>query len=163
MEARINRHSIREFVESLAPGTTVVWIANGQTGTVQPDKTILWSDGHHMTHRQMNDSHALLIHSEAEKKHLQETLANRLKCLKRDCTLVQWDATKCKEKVTECLCPLGVLSEPEIPSVIGRRKHLMKSTRASSTAPGARAASPSRSSVLSRPEPVKPGHFPRTA
>lgn len=127
MESRFKRHSIREFVDSLDAGTRVIWIANGEMGTVQPDKTIVWDDGHHMTHKHMNDSHALLIHSEAEKALLQEALANRLRCLKRGCTLVRWDASGCKEDISEKLCPLAVISESETQSVIGRRRRRLKS------------------------------------
>ena len=126
MDSLYNRRSIRRLVDSLAPGTRVVWIANGTLGTVQPDKTILWDDGHHMTHKQMNDSHALLIYSEAEKRHLQEMLSTRLGCVQRGCTLVRWDATKCKEEVPERLCPLAIISEPEPSSILGRRKHQPK-------------------------------------
>ena len=127
MESRFKRHSIREFVHSLDAGTRVIWIANGAMGTVQPDKTIMWDDGHHMTHKHMNDSHALLIHSEAEKALLQEALANRLGCLKRGCSLVSWDASGCKKDVSEKLCPLAVISESETPSVIRRSRRRMKS------------------------------------
>jgi hypothetical protein len=130
MESLCNRRKIRKLVDSLGPGTRVVWIANGTLGTVQPDKTILWDNGHHMTHKQMNDSHALLIHSEEEKHRLQEALLTRLGCVQRGCTLVRWDAKSCKEGVSERLCPLAILSEPESPSVIGRRKH-MKSVQPS--------------------------------
>jgi hypothetical protein len=130
MESRTSRHSIREFVHSLEPGTRVVWIANGGTGTIQHDKTILWDDGHHMTHKQMNDTHALLIHSETERAHLQKLLANRVKCIKGGCKLVSWDAAGCKEGLPKRICPMAILSEPEIQSVIGRRKHQMRSVRA---------------------------------
>jgi hypothetical protein len=129
MESSSNPRCIRKLVDSLGPGTRVVWIANGTLGTVQPDKTILWDDGHHMTHKQMNDAHALLIYSEAEKRRMQETLSTRLDCVQRGCKLVRWDASGCKEKVPERLCPLAIISEPESPSVIGRRKHHMKSVR----------------------------------
>jgi hypothetical protein len=122
MESLYNRRSIRRLVDSLAPGTRVVWIANGTLGTVQHDKTILWDNGHHMTHKQMNDSHALLIYSEAEKRHLQETLRTRLGCVQRGCTLVQWDATTCKEQLPERLCPLAVISEPATSPDLGRRR-----------------------------------------
>ena len=127
MESLCSRLSIRQLVDSLGSGTRVVWIANGTLGTVQPDKTILWDDGHHMTHKQMKDSHALLIYSEAEKRHLQETLSTRLGCLQRGCTLVRWDARGCKEENPEQLCPLAIISEVELPSTIGRRKHHMRS------------------------------------
>ncbi|MGA1981147.1 MAG: hypothetical protein ABSG84_01630 [Acidobacteriaceae bacterium] len=130
MESRSNRHSIREFIDSLVPGSRVIWIANGALGTIQPDRTILWDDGHHMTHKQMNDSHALLIRSEAERTLLQETLARRLNCFKCGCTLVSWDAADCKENLHERLCPLALISEPESPSVIVRGKRRLKSSRA---------------------------------
>lgn len=129
MESRSNRHNIREFVDSLAPGSRVIWIANGSMGTIQPDRSILWDDGHHMTRKQMNDSHALLIHSEAERTLLQDALARRLNCLKCGCTLVRWDAASCTEKLPERLCPLGIITEPESPSVIDRRKHHFKAAR----------------------------------
>jgi hypothetical protein len=105
-------------------------------GTIQPDKTILWDDGHHMTHKQMNNTHALLIHSEAEKQTLQEALASRVSCLKRGCTLVRWEAAGCKEGLIERICPLAVLSEPEILPVTSHRKHLVKSARAHAHHPG---------------------------
>src|ERR1035441_10537508 len=79
MQSRPTRHSIREFVDSLEPGNRVIWIANGTAGTVTLDKTILWDNGHHMTHKQMRDHHALLIHSEAEKRRLQEALAIQIR------------------------------------------------------------------------------------
>jgi len=126
MESRFKRHSIREFVDSLDAGTRVIWIANGAMGTVQPDKTILWDDGHHLTLKQMNDSHALLIHSEAEKAFLQKMLASRASCLKRGCTLIRWDAAGCKKHVPERLFPLAVISEPELQSVTGKRRHHMR-------------------------------------
>ena len=34
MEFRSSRHNIREFVDSLVPGSRVIWIANGALGTV---------------------------------------------------------------------------------------------------------------------------------
>jgi hypothetical protein len=129
MESRTSRHNIREFVDSLHPGSRVVWIANGAMGTIQPDKTILWDDGHHMTHKHMNDSHALLIHSEAERTLLQDALNRRLNCLKSGCTLVRWDPANCTNGVPERLCPLALISEPESPSVIDRRKRHLKSAR----------------------------------
>ena len=133
MESRSNRHNIREFIDGLVPGSRVIWIANGAIGTIQPDKTILWDDGHHMTHKQMNDSHALLIHSEAERTLLQEALARRLNCLKSGCTLVRWDAANCKENLHERLCPLALISEPESPAVIVRGKRHLRSARAAQT------------------------------
>lgn len=123
MKLQANRHSIRAFVDSLETGTRVVWIASGTTGTVQPDKSIMWDNGHHMTHKQMNDSHALLIHSEAERALLQKALDSRRNCLKLGCTLARWNTSKCKKDVQEKLCPLAVISEPEIPSATGRRIH----------------------------------------
>jgi hypothetical protein len=123
MKLKGNRHSIRAFVNSLETGTRVVWIANGATGTIQADKTILWDNGHHMTHKQMSDSHSLLIHSETERALLREALDNRRKCLKLGCTLARWDASMCIKDVPEKLCPLAVISEPEVPSATGRRIH----------------------------------------
>ena len=119
MKFEASRHSIRAFVDSLETGTRVVWIANGTTGTVQPDKTILWDDGHHMTHKQMKDTHALLIHSEAERALLQEALDRRVNCLKLGCTLVPWDTSECEKDVHAKLCPLAVISESEVPSATG--------------------------------------------
>ena len=133
MESRTNRHNIREFIDSLVPGSRVIWIANGALGTIQPDKTILWDDGHHMTHRQMNDSHALLIHSEAERTGVQEALARRLNCLKGGCTLVRWDVTTCKEHLPERFCPLAIVAEPESPAVIVHGKRRLKSARTART------------------------------
>lgn len=129
MESRTSRHNIREFVDSLLPGSRVIWIANRVMGTVQPDQSILWDDGHHMTRQQMNDSHTLLIHSEAERILLQDALARRVNCLKSGCTLVHWDDANCKEVLPEQLCPLALISEPENPSVSGRRKRPLRSAR----------------------------------
>jgi hypothetical protein len=126
-----SRHSIREFVDSLDPGSRVVWIANGAMGTIREDKSIMWDDGHHMTRQQMNDNHVLLIHSETERARFQKVLASRANCLKRGCTLVQWDDARCKEGLPERLCPLAVISEPEFHPIIDRsRKRRLKSARA---------------------------------
>jgi hypothetical protein len=65
-----------------------------------------------MTHKQMKDTHALLIHSEAERALLQEALDRRVNCLKLGCTLVPWDTSECKKDVHVKLCPLAVISEP---------------------------------------------------
>lgn len=130
MEFQTNRHNIREFVDSLVPGSRVIWIADGALGTIQPDKTILWDDGHHMTHRQMNDSHALLVHSEAERALLQDALNRRIDCLKCGCKLVRWDPANCPEELPERLCPLALISEPESPSVMDRRKRHLRAARA---------------------------------
>ena len=127
MESLNNRRSIRGLVDSLSPGTRVVWIANGTLGTIQPDRTILWDDGHHMTQKQMNDSHALLIFSEAERQRLQEALSTRLDCVQRGCTLVSWDPSKCKEEAPERLCPLAVISDSEPSTILGRRRRTAKS------------------------------------
>ena len=130
MQSRPTRHSIREFVDSLEPGNRVIWIANGTAGTVTLDKTILWDNGHHMTHKQMRDHHALLIHSEAEKRRLQEALAIRLSCLQRGCTLIHWDDEGYTHELPERLCPLAVLTEPELAPGTGRRRQHTKSAPA---------------------------------
>lgn len=130
MESQANRHNIREFVDSLPPGSRVIWIPNGATGTIQPDKTILWDDGQHMTHKQMNDSHALLIHSEAERTLLQDALSRRMNCLKCGCELLGWDIANCKENLPERLCPLALISESDSPSVVRRGRHHQKAARA---------------------------------
>jgi hypothetical protein len=128
METRPSRHTIREFVDNLAAGTRVIWIANGTAGTVTPDKTIVWDDGHHMTRKEMRDHHALLIHSETEKRRLQEALATRLGCLKRGCTLVHWDDERYHEELPERLCPLAILTEPELKPVPRRTRDRSKSS-----------------------------------
>ena len=113
MKSLPDRHNVREFVGALTAGTRVVWIANSTRGTVQPDKTILWDDGSHMTHAQMRSSHALLIHSEAEWLGLNESLSNLLKCLHCGCKLQRWDGSAHKTEHPEKLCPVAVLSDPE--------------------------------------------------
>ena len=109
---RPQKQTILEFVDALTSGTRVIWIANGICGTVQPDRTILWDDGNHMTRQQMKDHHALLIHSEAERKQLHRALDSRLKCLKAGCKLVHWDDDGYNEEVSERLCPVAVLTVP---------------------------------------------------
>ena len=106
-------HTIQEFVDTLDPGTRVIWIANGSAGTVQPDKTILWDDGHKMAPREMKDHHGLLIHSEAERQRLHQALESRLKCLKAGCSLVHWDDDGYQEALPERLCPIAVLTVPK--------------------------------------------------
>jgi hypothetical protein len=105
-------HTIQEFVDALEAGTRVIWVANGVAGAVQPDKTILWDDGHHMTRKDMRDHHALLIHSEAERKRLRAALDSRLKCLKAGCNLIHWDDEGYYEGQPERLCPVAVLTAP---------------------------------------------------
>ena len=105
-------HTIQEFVDALNPATRVIWVANGVAGTVQPDKTILWDDGHHMTRKDMRDHHALLIHSEAERKRLRAALDSRLKCLKAGCKLIHWDDEGYYDGQPERLCPVAVLTAP---------------------------------------------------
>ena len=120
-----SRRSIRDFVGALGVGTRVVWIPNGSMGTVQPDHTILWDDGHLMTRNQMSDIHTLLIHSEAERRRVTQALENRLKCLKRGCTLTRWKESGCNENKPEELCPLAVISETDAPlETHGRRRTL---------------------------------------
>jgi hypothetical protein len=130
MESRTNDHSIREFVDSLQPGARVVWIANGTLGTVQPDHTILWDNGHHMTHSQMHDAHALIIHKAPEKKHLQGAATKVPVSKKNDGTLLHLNARGGKKSAPEEVYPLAIVPEPEIPSAVGRRRHHMKSARA---------------------------------
>ena len=113
MPFRRRKHTIQEFVDALDPGTRVIWIANGVAGTVQPDRTILWDDGHHMTRREMKDHHALLIHSEAERQQLRKVLESRLQCLKSGCNLVHWDDEGYEEESLERLCPVAVLHVPK--------------------------------------------------
>jgi hypothetical protein len=116
MPIRLSKPSIREFVDGLAPGTRVIWIADGAAGTVQPDKTILWDNGHHMTRKEMRDHHALLIHSESERRQLIRALDSRLKCLKNGCTLVHWDDETYRSELPERLCPIAVLTVPSSPA-----------------------------------------------
>lgn len=113
MPIRRSKQSIREFVDTLAPGTRVIWVANGTPGTVQADKTILWDNGHHMTRKEMRDHHALLIHSEAERRELHRALDSRLKCLKAGCNLVHWDDDSYHSEASERLCPIAVLTVPK--------------------------------------------------
>jgi hypothetical protein len=106
-------HNVREFVKNLAAGTRVIWIANGAKGTVQADKAIQWDDGSRMTHRQMNHSHALLIHSEAEWRRMNESLSSIVNCFRCGGTVERWDASGRKGERPEKICPLAVLSDPE--------------------------------------------------
>ena len=108
-------HSVQQFVDNLAPGTRVIWIANGTAGTVQPDHTIVWDNGHHMTRKEMKDHHALLIHSEAERRDLHRALESRLKCLKSGCKLLHWDDDGFDHGLPERLCPVAVLTAPRSP------------------------------------------------
>lgn len=116
MPIRRSKHCIREFVDALDSGTRVIWVANGVAGTIQPDKTILWDDGHHMTHKEMKDHHALLIHSESERRQLHKALDSRLKCLKAGCSLVHWDDDGFHDELAERLCPVAVLTVPKTPA-----------------------------------------------
>jgi hypothetical protein len=113
MPIRRSKHTIQEFVDALSPGTRVIWIADGAAGTVQPDSTILWDNGHHMTRKEMRDHHALLIHSEAERRELHRALDSRLKCLKSGCNLVHWDDDGYYSEASERLCPIAVLTVPK--------------------------------------------------
>jgi hypothetical protein len=124
-----NRHNVREFVESLEVGSRVIWIANSARGTVQPDKTILWDDGTHMTHKQMNHSHALLIHSEAEWLGLRAALTSMTSCVQPSCTLQSWDDRKCKLNRPEKLCPLGVLPPPNTEPLPPVRRRAVRALR----------------------------------
>jgi len=114
MPIRRSKHTIQEFVDTLNPGTRVIWVANGTAGSVQPDKTIVWDDGHHMTRQEMKDHHALLIHSEAERQQLRKALDSRLKCLKAGCKLVHWDDEGYQD-ATKQICPIAVLTVPVEP------------------------------------------------
>lgn len=113
-------HNVREFVANLAAGTRVIWIANGTKGTVQPDKAILWDDGSYMTHKQLNESHALLIQSEQEWRRMQSSLTSIMSCLRCGCTLQRWDAPGRKNGRPEELCPIAVLSDPDAASATTR-------------------------------------------
>lgn len=124
-----SRQSIRAFVDSLDIGTRVVWIPNGVMGTIQPDHTIMWDDGHHMTRNQMSDTHALLIHSEAERRQVTQALENRLKCLKKGCASVRWSAPDCKENKAQELCPLGVISDSDVQVEVLRRRRTLRPVR----------------------------------
>lgn len=115
MPIRPSKPSILEFVDGLAPGTRVIWIANGTAGTVQPEKTILWDNGHRMTRKEMKEHHALLIHSESELRDLRRALDSRLKCLKNGCTLVHWDDERYQSELPDRLCPIAVLTVPKSP------------------------------------------------
>ena len=112
MQSAHDPHNVRQFVENLAPGKRVIWIANGAKGTVMPDKSILWDDGSSMTPNQMNDAHGLLIHSEAEWIQMQASLKSIMKCLRCGCRLKRWDAPGRKSDCPEELCPIAVLSDP---------------------------------------------------
>jgi hypothetical protein len=129
MRTRPDPHNVREFVENLAAGTRVIWIANGTKGTVQPNKAILWDDGSSMTAKQMNHAHALLIHSEAEWQQMHKSLRSVMKCLRCGCTLQRWDAQEKKGDHPEQLCPVAVLSDPEAPPRSTRPQHLPGSVR----------------------------------
>lgn len=113
MQIPSDPHNVRQFVENLAAGTRVIWIANGAKGTVQANKTILWDDGSSMTPNEMNHAHALLIHSEAEWQQMKASLRSMTKCLRCGCTLQRWDADARKTERPEELCPIAVLSDPE--------------------------------------------------
>lgn len=110
------KQTLLEFVDSLPVGTRVIWVANGSTGTVQPDQTIFWDQSGHMTRKQMAQQQALLVHSEEEKKQLRATLEARLKCLKSGCKLVHWDDDGYSDAHPERLCPIAVLTGPREPS-----------------------------------------------
>jgi hypothetical protein len=133
MPIRRSKPSIQEFVDALAPGTRVIWIADGAAGTVQQDKTILWDNGHHMTRREMGEHHALLIHSEAERRDLRRALEGRLKCLQAGCKLVHWDDDGYYEEASERLCPIAVLTVPQS----RRKSRTNEAPRSSSARPSA--------------------------
>jgi hypothetical protein len=110
--AQPDEQNILNFVDALVPGTRVIWLADGAAGTVQPDKSITWDNGHHMTRTEMKEQHALLIHSEEEKRRLRDALEARLKCLKSGCKLTHWDDDGFRDEMPERLCPVGVLMRP---------------------------------------------------
>ena len=68
MRSLHNQNKTHEFVDGLEVGTRVVWIANGSEGIVQPDKTILWDDGYHMTRERMQSGDLLLIRNPKDPK-----------------------------------------------------------------------------------------------
>ena len=115
MPIRSSKPNIQQFVDSLAPGTRVIWVANGTPGTVQSDKTILWDNGHRMTRKELKEHHALLIHSESERRQLRRALDSRLKCLKAGCDLIHWDDERYDSAASDRLCPIAVLTVPKSP------------------------------------------------
>jgi hypothetical protein len=104
--------NICEFVDTLTPGTRVIWVADGTAGTVQPDRSVLWDCGRHMTRNELKSQHAILVHSQEERRQLHAALEARLKCLKSHCKLVHWDDDGYDGERPERLCPLAVLSVP---------------------------------------------------
>ena len=129
MQTPLDPHNVRQFVENLPAGTRVIWIANGTKGTVQADKAIQWDDGSSMTRRQLNDAHALLIHSEAEWHQMQASLKSAMKCLRCGCTLQRWDTPGRKKERPEELCPIAALSDPHSQPRAARRPPLPGAVR----------------------------------
>ena len=120
MEPLPDRYAVRKFVEGLESGTRVIWIATGEKGTVQPDKSILWDDGSRMTTDQMTHSHSVLIHREPEWRRVHDALATMLDCVKSGCASDRWDDATCKKKLPREACPLHVLKETGEPPMVAR-------------------------------------------
>jgi hypothetical protein len=129
MEPLSDRYAVRRFVEGLEAGARVIWIATGEKGTVQPDKSILWDDGTRMTTSQMTHSHSVLIHREPEWLRVHDALASMLDCVKSGCKLDRWDEAGCRKKLPRELCPLPVLKESDEPPVVARPRPAVGSAR----------------------------------
>jgi hypothetical protein len=122
MEPLPDRYAVRKFVEGLEAGARVIWIATGEKGTVQPDKSILWDDGSRMTTDQMTSSHSVLIHREPEWLRMHDALATMLDCVKSGCGLERWADGDCTKKLPQELCPLPALSQASEPPVVARTR-----------------------------------------
>ena len=124
-----NRHDVRAFVESLAAGTRVIWIANGTRGTVQADKSIWWDDGSHMTRRQLSDTHALLIHSEEEWQRMKDSLTSKELCVRCGCSVELYEAPAKKGKDRGEVCPIALLADPDPGPAPARRGMVAQAVR----------------------------------
>ena len=124
-----NRHDVRAFVESLAAGTRVIWIANGTRGTVQPDKSIWWDDGSHMTRRQLSDTHALLIHSEEEWQRMKDSLTSQELCVRCGCTVERYEVSAKKGEAHAEVCPIALLADPDPGPAPARRGMVAQAVR----------------------------------
>ncbi len=124
-----NRHDVRAFVESLAAGTRVIWIANGTRGTVQADKSIWWDDGSHMTRRQLSDTHALLIHSEEEWQRMKDSLTSQELCVRCGCTVERYEVSAKKGQDHAEVCPIALLADPDPSPVPARRGMVAQAVR----------------------------------
>ena len=129
MGAPNRHHEVRAFVDSLDAGTRVIWIANGTRGTVQPDKSIWWDDGSHMTRKQLSDTHALLIHSEEEWQRMQESLTSKELCVRCGCTVERYEASAKKGGQHTEVCPIALLEDPDTGPVPLRRSVLPDTVR----------------------------------